>query len=348
MNFGKEIIDWYKQNARALPWRVKPEPYKVWLSEIILQQTRVAQGLPYYIAFIDKYPIVEDLAAASEDEILRMWQGLGYYSRARNMHFTAKHIVNQLNARFPITFDELKKLKGVGDYTAAAIASICYGVSEPVVDGNVFRVLSRFLNDAADISSAEGKKRFKEAAKELLIDNPPGDFNQAMMELGALICTPKAPKCDDCPISTGCLAFSKKTVLSLPVKNKKVKIRKRYFHFAVIQSNDKVVIEKREHKDIWQNLYQFPLFESKTDAFAEDDLVAHFHLDKNNISIIAPQKTYKHQLSHQTIYAQFWKIKSTSTDNNIFDTRKLISWNEIDDHGVPRLIENYLAETREN
>ena len=223
-DFNLLITNWYRQNKRDLPWRLTTDPYKIWLSEIILQQTRVDQGLSYYLKFVKEFPTIQALANASEQQVLALWQGLGYYSRARNLHFTAKTISNELNGKFPNSFTSLKKLKGIGDYTAAAIASFSYNEITPVVDGNVYRVLSRVFNIATPIDSSQGKKLFYELAGELISKENPGEFNQSIMEFGALWCKPQNPKCEDCPLQENCLAFENDTVKLLPVKDKKIKI----------------------------------------------------------------------------------------------------------------------------
>ena len=271
MDFNYNLIQWYSVHKRALPWRETKDPYKIWLSEIILQQTQIKQGLPYYLKFTTNYPTVFDLAKASEDDVLKNWQGLGYYSRARNLHYTAKYVAEKLKGVFPKTYKELLTLKGVGDYTASAIASICYEESAAVVDGNVYRVLSRCFGIDTPINSTEGVKQFKRLAMSLLPKKNIGDYNQAIMEFGAKQCKPKSPNCSNCPVDYKCIALATASIQKLPVKLKKNKIRKRYLNFLVLLTkNHKTVLEKRTEKGIWQHLYQFPMLESDTSITKEE------------------------------------------------------------------------------
>lgn len=264
MSLSKQLIFWYLQNKRELPWRKTKDPYRVWLSEIMLQQTRVAQGLPYFLKFTEAFPTVFDLAKAEESEVLKLWQGLGYYSRARNLHFTAKYISEELEGVFPKSYKELLQLKGVGDYTASAIASICYDESFAVVDGNVYRVLSRYFGVATSINSTKGIKEFKELAQTVIDETQPGVYNQAIMDFGALHCKPQNPLCDECPLAESCVALANNSVKELPVKEKKIKIKKRYFNYLVpVTEDNQTVLEERVGKGIWQGLYQFPLVETK-------------------------------------------------------------------------------------
>ncbi len=236
MKFSNTLIYWYLQNNRDLPWRKSKNPYFIWLSEIMLQQTRVAQGLAYYLKFTTTFPTVFDLAKADESTVLKMWQGLGYYSRARNLHFSAKQISNELNGIFPSTYEEIIKLKGIGDYTASAISSICFNEPTAVVDGNVYRVLSRYFGLNTPTNSTSGIKEFKTLAQTLIDISQPGTYNQALMDFGALHCKPQNPLCETCPFSDSCVAFEKKLTKELPVKEKKIKVRKRYFNFLVIKT----------------------------------------------------------------------------------------------------------------
>ena len=263
MKFSNTLIYWYLQNNRELPWRKSKNPYFIWLSEIMLQQTRVAQGMAYYLKFTETFPTIFDLANADESTVLKMWQGLGYYSRARNLHFTAKQVANDLNGVFPSTYKELIKLKGIGDYTASAIASICFNEPNAVVDGNVYRVLSRYFGIKTAINSSAGIKEFKILAQTLLDTSQSGTYNQAIMDFGALHCKPQNPLCETCPFADSCVAFEKNLTKELPVKEKKIKVRNRYFNFMVIKTADeKTILSERKGKGIWQGLYQFPLLES--------------------------------------------------------------------------------------
>ena len=263
MNFGSIIIRWYNKNKRDLPWRETRNPYLIWLSEIILQQTRVEQGLSYYLRFAEKYPTVKSLAASKEDDVLKLWQGLGYYSRARNLHQTAKRIVDEFSGKFPTDYSSILSLKGIGDYTAAAIASFAYDQKYPVVDGNVFRLLSRHFEMKTPIDTSAGKKEFTEMADGLMMNYPPAIFNQAIMEFGAKVCRPANPDCLKCPLNATCFSFKNKTVHLFPIKKNKTKTKKRYFNYIVIGDKNKFFIKKRIEKDIWQGLYDFPLIETK-------------------------------------------------------------------------------------
>jgi A/G-specific adenine glycosylase len=301
--FSKKIIDWYEQNKRNLPWRTTKDPYKIWLSEIILQQTRIAQGLPYYQTFVKNFPDVKSLAAAKPDKVLRLWQGLGYYSRARNLHACAKQVVKNLNGKFPSSFEELKKLPGIGDYTAAAIASISFREPVAVVDGNVFRVLARVFGIDKDIASTEGKKYFFKIANELIPTDTPDIFNQAVMEFGALHCTPQNPKCETCPFEKSCFANTKEMQKLLPVKTPKQKVRKRYFNYLVIEHDGKLLMRKRIAGDIWNGLYDFHLVETKKSITSSKILNQDSVLEKlviKDVSIL-----YKHILSHQHLITRF-------------------------------------------
>jgi len=288
MDFTNSLTQWYLQNKRDLPWRKTVDPYKIWLSEIMLQQTRVAQGTPYFMSFVSAFPTVFDLAAANEEQVLKLWQGLGYYSRARNLHKTAQYVANELSGIFPDNYNDLLKLKGVGEYTAAAIASFSYNEAVPVVDGNVFRVLSRYYNIDTDIAAASAKKEFVALAFELMPKDSPALFNQAIMEFGALQCVPKSPNCGICVFNTSCAALQKKKVDQLPVKSKKLKVRNRFFNYLVVSDdNENTIIQKRTAKGIWHNLYEFPLIE--TDAPEDFDFIATNIQDEffknNNVTI---------------------------------------------------------------
>ncbi len=265
MNFHNILIKWYLQNKRDLPWRKTVDPYQIWLSEIMLQQTRVVQGMPYFFSFIKEFPTVKDLADAREEKVLKLWQGLGYYSRARNLHKTAQYISNDLNGIFPDSYKELLKLKGVGEYTAAAIASFSYNEPVPVVDGNVFRVLARYFDIESDIAVPATKKEFAALAQELMPKDNPALFNQAIMEFGALQCVPKSPECSVCVFNESCAALQKGKVNMLPVKSKKLKVTNRYFNYLILEDVlGNTLIQKRTQKGIWHNLYEFPLLETES------------------------------------------------------------------------------------
>lgn len=335
-DFHLSITKWYRQNARSLPWRESNDPYIIWLSEIILQQTRVEQGKSYFDKFVKNYPTVKDLANATEQQILNDWQGLGYYSRARNLHFSAKDICNNLNGDFPSSFDEIIKLKGVGEYTAAAISSFAFNEEKAVVDGNVYRLLSRVFNIETPIDSSKGKKEFQELATELIKNNTEGadTHNQAIMEVGALICSPKKPNCLECPLSEKCLAKSKKTIELRPVKTKKIKIRKRYFHFLVHVFEGEIIIEKRKGNDIWTNLFQFPLIETDETPSEEEKV----NWESQKMESIE----FKHILSHQKIKAVFHIFDEKPLDTN--ENWSIIPMENIQNYPIPRLIDKFLEE----
>jgi A/G-specific adenine glycosylase len=341
MKFSNTLINWYLQNNRDLPWRKSKNPYFIWLSEIMLQQTRVAQGLSYYIKFTSTFPTVFDLAKADESTVLKMWQGLGYYSRARNLHFSAKQISKELNGIFPSTYEEIIKLKGVGDYTASAISSICFNEPTAVVDGNVYRVLSRYFGINTPTNSTSGIKEFKLLAQTLIDASQPGTYNQALMDFGALHCKPQNPLCETCPFCNSCVAFEKKLTKELPVKEKKIKVRKRYFNFLVIKTDDhKTILTERKGKGIWQGLYQFPLIEN-TETIREKEIIASKEFNdlfpaETTISLFN-KKEIVHKLSHQHLYTQFWIVETKTLKN------ANISWENIQDFPVPVLIANFLT-----
>lgn len=339
--FSEQIIAWYQKNKRDLPWRSTKDPYKIWLSEIILQQTRVAQGLPYYQRFTKEFPLLKDLAEASEQAVLKLWQGLGYYSRARNLHFTAKYIYYDLDSIFPDSYEKLLALKGVGDYTAAAIASFCFNEKKPVVDGNVYRVLARFFEIETPINLPKAKKEFKALANELMDSNNPGLFNQAIMEFGALQCTPAQPNCSVCPLNNACVALQKGQVSSLPVKEKKLKIRKRYFNYLiVVTEQNETLVKKREQKGIWQNLYEFPLVETDKSInykvlIKNADFIEFIKKQTFDLQLLT-QKDIVHKLTHQHLYIKFWSLKVTKFN------QKTISWQSISSLPVPIVIHNFI------
>ena len=328
MDFTNSLQQWYLQNKRDLPWRKTVDPYAIWLSEIMLQQTRVAQGTPYFLSFIRAFPSVFDLAKANEEQVLKLWQGLGYYSRARNLHTTAQYVAHELSGIFPDNYNDLLKLKGIGEYTAAAIASFSYNEPVPVVDGNVFRVLSRYFNIETDIAAASAKKEFAALAFELMPKDNPALFNQAIMEFGALQCVPKSPNCGICIFNSSCAALQKKKVDLLPLKSKKLKVRNRFFNYLVVSDdNDNTIIQKRTAKGIWHNLYEFPLIE--TDAPEDFDFIAANIKDgffkNNNVTSIEDcnEKNIIHKLSHQHLHIKFWKIRVNGTIENGIDAKTL-------------------------
>ena len=340
------LINWYSENRRDLPWRHNPTPYEVWLSEVILQQTRVSQGMDYYLRFVERWPTVTDLATASEEEVLKLWQGLGYYSRARNLHQCAKQVVALHKGEFPADYEQLKKLKGVGDYTAAAIASIAFDLPHAVVDGNVYRVLARLYDIDTPINNNEGQKLFAQLADDLLNREQPGLHNQAMMEFGALHCTPKNPNCLLCPLQAQCLAFAHQTVMQRPVKLSKVKVTTRYFNYLVIRFKDSIYLHKRSRNDIWKNLYDFPCIESQhpmtTEEVVDSDAFAQL-IENKPFTLVGTSPIFTHKLTHRTILAQFIEIKLEQNLLQI-ETKELFLTpeTELGSFPIPRLIDLYL------
>ena len=308
--FQIKLADWYLRHKRELPWRNIKDPYRIWLSEIILQQTRVDQGMPYYMKFVSNYPDVGVLAQASEDQVLKDWEGLGYYSRARNLHATAKFIFHENGGEFPRDYEGLLKLKGVGEYTAAAIGSLAFDIPKAVVDGNVFRFLSRYFGIATPINSSAGKREFTELANELLDHEDPGTFNQAMMEFGATQCMPRNPDCSGCPFNGECVALKNGAVSDLPVKIRKKYDRQRYFNYVVFQHKDEIWIKQRKENDIWRKLYEFELFESSRSIPVEDILEK---LDQNTpglqYELNGHHALKPHKLSHQSLHITITKVK---------------------------------------
>lgn len=341
MRFSNILIHWYLQNKRDLPWRKTKNVYHIWLSEIILQQTRVNQGLKYYEDFVKAFPSVFDLAKAKEDTVLKLWQGLGYYSRARNMHFSAKYIIRELNGKFPKNYKGLIKLKGVGDYTASAIASICFDEPTAVVDGNVYRVLSRYFGLKTPINSTEGIREFKELAQHLIDYKRPGLFNQSIMEFGAVQCKPKNPNCQICSLNSSCVALQKQLVNLLPVKQNKIVIRNRYLNYLVITNHqDVTILKQRIDKGIWQGLYEFPLIESQTEIHLKELLknyaFPHSIIDDNFTITLFNQNQILHKLTHQHLFVKFWII---NTKQILEDS---VSWQDFEKYPVPILLHNFV------
>lgn len=328
------LTAWYRKEGRELPWRGVGDPYKVWLSEIILQQTRVVQGMPYYFVFTKAFPTVKDLAEASEQEVLNLWQGLGYYSRARNLHAAAKYVVEDLGGEFPSSYKELIKMKGVGDYTASAIASIVFNEPKAVLDGNVFRVVSRLFLVEDNIADAKSRPVFAELANELLDKEHPGDFNQAMMDFGAMQCAPK-PMCASCTLQELCLAYQQGKQNDLPVKIKNLKRKKRYFHYLHLADERGTWMRERTGKDIWKGLYELVLLESEDEAFPKEQLEA--------MGLEAPEEGMQalfkkvHKLSHRDIIGTFYKLKSPK----VVAGYKMVGHHELESYPVSRLTDEY-------
>ncbi len=342
MSWTTILLEWFQKNKRDFIWRRTKDPYNIWILEIILQQTRAAQGLPYYKKFIDIFPDLPTLALASQDEVLKLWQGLGYYSRAINLHSTAKYIYYECDGKFPKTFNEIINLKGIGDYTASAIASICYNIPEAVVDGNVYRFLSRFFGISIPINTNSAHRQFKKKATELMDYDNPGEFNQAMMEFGAIQCKPKNPLCLECPFKYDCVAHKNQKIDFLPVKKKNTKLKIRYLNYFVIQDKkQKILLEKRKEKDIWKNLFQFPLIELSKPYTKKEELLFQIK-SKYNFKIkfekleLWNSAPLIHKLSHQKLYLYFWILNSNGCLQNG------ISVSDLKNFAMPIVIQNFI------
>jgi A/G-specific adenine glycosylase len=349
MNFSSQIINWYKENKRDLPWRETGDPYKIWLSEIILQQTRVEQGLSYYLDFVNSFPTIQSLAKATEDRIMKKWQGLGYYSRARNMYYTAKVIVNEYNGVFPDDFSLLKKLKGIGDYTAAAIASFAFNKPNAVVDGNVVRVISRIFGIKQSVDIPGTKNKIYKIVSKLITNKEPGLFNQAIMEFGELQCVPRNPKCEDCCMNHFCFAFAKNMVDKLPLKKKKNSIKNRYLNYIIVNFiknyRNYIYVRKRTEADIWKNLYDFPSIETKANLNQEEILSSsEWNTFFRNTEPVVKgiSAVFKHQLTHQTLYVRFYEVMIKSPLQNTPLNVRMILKNEIKKLAIPRVIDKYI------
>ena len=340
-----KLSKWYEIHQRILPWRNIDDPYRIWVSEIILQQTRVIQGLDYYNRFIERFPDIRSLAIADEQEVLKYWQGLGYYSRARNLHATARSIETNFGGKFPENYEEILSLKGIGEYTAAAIASIAFNAPYPVVDGNVFRFLSRFFAVEEPIDTAKGKKQFMELAGRIMDQSQARLFNQAIMEFGALQCIPVSPDCSSCPFEVQCSAYSSGKVNNFPVKRNKTKTKIIYLYYFHIRCGNHIYLKKRKDKGIWQNLYEFPQIESEIpleweDLINTDDFKALFPLVEP-IHFRLVLKNQKHVLSHRILYACFYEVTIEKIPESL--TKFIsVSFNAIDEYPIHRLMQIYI------
>ena len=345
MILSKQIINWYKKNKRDLPWRNTNDSYFIWLSEIIMQQTRVEQGLPYYLKFTTQYPTIKKLARAKDDDVLKLWQGLGYYNRAANMLKTARAIVEEHDSMFPNSYIELIKLVGIGPYTAAAISSFAFNEPRAVVDGNVSRVLSRLFLIDEPINSSKGKKVFEEIANEIIDKKNPGLHNQAIMELGAMVCKPRQPLCEECPVRMHCEALKGKSYHQFPVKKKKLPPKNRYVNYIFVEQKGKTFIIQRTEKEIWKGLYELPNFDSEKDI-NEHELLKSSAFKKLFKSVTKPhlEKIFsvKHQLSHQTIYADFFKLTAKQKINMPNKSFIYIDIDKLQTYAVPRLFDKFL------
>lgn len=338
------LLEWYAREGRDLPWRRTHDPYRIWLSEVILQQTRVAQGLGYYLRFTERFPDIASLAAASEDEVLKLWQGLGYYSRARNLLAAAREVMTRFGGEFPRNFEAVRSLRGVGDYTAAAICSAAYDLPCAVVDGNVYRVLARLYDLADPIDTTAGRRLFAELARQLLDERAPGRYNQAIMDFGATVCTPSAPRCEVCPLHERCLARQSGTVALRPVKQGRGTVRDRWFHYLHITSGDRVLLCRREGRDIWQGLYEFPMLE--TPAAADfGSLLAQPRfgelLGGTAWQLLRTTPLAAHKLSHQTIHAVVYRIETPRFTPRA--ERLAIPAASLGEYALPRLLDRYLT-----
>jgi A/G-specific adenine glycosylase len=353
--FRRNLLNWYSQQNRDLPWKGIKDPYKIWLSEIILQQTRVAQGLPYYLKFIEKYPTITAFALANDDDVMRIWQGLGYYSRARNMLVTARIITAEYNHKFPESFDELLQLKGIGNYTAAAIASFAFDLPHAVVDGNVYRVLSRIFGIETAIDTTQGKHKFAQLADKLLDKKHAAQYNQALMDFGATQCVPKNPDCVNCVFKNSCEALKLGMVANLPIKEKKLTKKNRYFNFFYITDGKNIVVEKRQENDIWQNLYQLPLIETKA-HITIDKLLKPSTIDKHPflknlkprfIKNIKAGVVKQQVLTHQKLLIQFYMLQLPNLQMHDITGFEIITNQQINDYGFPKTIAEFLNGLKE-
>lgn len=339
MDFARTLLHWYEENKRPLPFRQTTDPYKIWLSEIILQQTRVEQGMPYYHSFTNAYPSIVDLANAHEDAVMRLWQGLGYYSRARNLHQTAKIVAAEYGGAFPGTYAEIAGLKGIGPYTAGAIASIAFGEKAAAVDGNVYRFLARFFGIETPAPSEKARKEFTTIVLDLMGNHHPGTFNQALIEFGALQCKPQSPACLLCPFNTTCYALKKGKIAVLPVKNKLAARRTRYFNYLIIKSGNQLLLQQRTAKDIWQQLYEFPLIET-TEPTNWQTLSKELKAAKN-LHLQSTVGPVKHVLSHQDILATFYIIDAKGK-LPVWQNAFAVNTADLDNYGLPRVITLFL------
>ncbi len=340
--YSKILLSWYAENGRELPWRSTRDPYKIWLSEIILQQTRVEQGRAYYHAFTENYKDVQALAEAPKEEVLKTWQGLGYYSRARNLHATAKEVWENRDGRFPNTAKELLTLKGIGPYTAAAIASIAFDEDVPVIDGNVYRWITRLFGIDAPIDQKEGQQAVQEIVNLLLPKGRAADFNQAMMDFGSQICSPKNTQCENCPFKEHCAAFAQDLVQTLPIKAKKTKVQTVYLHYYVIETEGKVLLKQRPNKGIWAGLYDFPLIESEEAWDTPRSISALEELLNVAVDqVVSVSEEMKHLLSHRKMFAKFYQITLKRKPKSTPQHSQWVKLEDVDKKPLPKLIENY-------
>lgn len=347
--FAKKLLHWHTHtNTRLMPWKGEKDPYKIWLSEIILQQTRVEQGLAYYERFVKTYPTILHLAQAKDEAIMKLWEGLGYYSRCRNLIATARFIATEKKGIFPNSYDDIKALKGIGPYTAAAIASFAYNLPHAVVDGNVFRVLARVFGIDTPIDSTAGKKEFTALAENLLDKKQAASYNQAIMDFGAVVCKPVSPNCGDCVFRKSCVAFINNTIETLPVKSKKIKIKNRWFYYLLLTYKNTIALRRRESKDIWQGLYEFPLIEtdkSLTDKKIIKQAISIGCINEDAYQLKSVSPVYKQQLSHQKIEGQFFELVIDKKNSELKDV-EWIPLSQLKNYAFPQFINQYLRDRK--
>ncbi|MGE0077006.1 MAG: A/G-specific adenine glycosylase [Bacteroidales bacterium] len=346
MDFKELLVEWYRLNGRDLPWRRTADPYCIWVSEIILQQTRVSQGMAYYFRFIEQFPSIQHLANASIDDVMKVWQGLGYYTRARNLQAGARQVMELYNGELPQSYKELLKIKGLGSYSAAAVASFAFNVAVPAIDGNVYRILSRVFGIFTPIDTSQAKREFFDLGMELIDKKDPAIFNQAIIDFGALVCTPRVPKCETCPMQGFCYAYRNNIVYSFPIKGKRIVPKDRFFTYLMINHKGYTYVNKREGKDIWHSLYEFPLIETVTQLLPEELM----QLDEwkellgdVNVNILSISDPIKHQLSHITLYARFIIVEVSSISYKVKLNYRKVHIGKLHELSVPRLIDLYLA-----
>lgn len=343
--FRENLLNWYHPEARPLPWKGIQNPYYIWLSEIILQQTRVEQGMAYYLRFVETYPQIQDLAAAPDDEVMKLWEGLGYYSRARNLLAAARYVANELGGGFPDTYEGIRQLKGVGPYTAAAIASFAYNLPHAVVDGNVFRVLARFFGISTPQDSTEGKKQFTQLAEQLLDTRQAARYNQAIMDFGATVCLPRAPKCVQCPLRAQCVALQEGRIAELPVKSKKINKTERFFHYLILNHQGQVLIQKREAKDIWLHLYQFPLLERESLDMSKEVLETLIRDEwQLLVQLRTGSKIFQQVLTHQLIHVRFWELDVLELPESGLEGYLWVLKSALNKYAFPKVIDRYLGD----
>ncbi len=349
--FTRALLDWYDPDRRPLPWKHIEDPYRIWLSEVILQQTRVEQGLPYYERYLQRFPRVAELAAAREDEVLKLWEGLGYYSRARNLLAAARMVVEALDGQFPTTYQGLLQLPGVGPYTAAAIASFAYQLPHAVVDGNVYRVLARFFGLDLPVDTTSGKKVFRQLAQELLAKDQPARYNQAIMDFGATVCRPKNPICRTCPLAAACQARASQQVERLPLKSKRLQKRTRYFHYLVLEYADQVFLRQRVHKDIWRGLYDFPLIETPSPSDPDSQLLDRYSFTEDGPAELSLQASflrqsgpYRQTLTHQRIVAYFTRWSLHTLPGKVPDNWLLVPRHALTHYAFPKIVDWYFTD----